>query len=75
MTECYDCYQNTLAERINGILKQEFLVNKCNNINDLEVLIKESIFRYNTLRPHLSLNMKTPNFVHEKACEFINSQA
>ena len=25
MTEGYDCYQNVLAERVNGILKDEFL--------------------------------------------------
>ena len=25
MTDGYDCYQNTLAERVNGILKDEFL--------------------------------------------------
>lgn len=30
MTDGYDCYQNALAERINGILKQEFLIHKCN---------------------------------------------
>jgi len=30
MTDGYDCYQNALAERINGILKQEFLIEKCN---------------------------------------------
>ncbi len=29
MTDGYDCYQNALAERINGILKQEFLLYKC----------------------------------------------
>ena len=28
MTEGYDCYQHALAERINGILKQEFLIEK-----------------------------------------------
>ena len=75
MTDGYDCYQNALAERINGILKQEFLVEKCNNINELEILIKESVVKYNSLRPHLSLNMKTSNFVHEKTCELLNSQA
>lgn len=74
MTDGYDCYQNALAERINGILKQEFLIEKCNNESDLNVLINESIIRYNSLRPHLSLDMKTPNFVHEKTCELINSQ-
>ena len=69
MTDGYDCYQNALAERVNGILKQEFLVEKCNNGTELEILVKESIDTYNRLRPHLSLNMKTPNFIHEKTVE------
>ena len=38
-----DCYQNAIAERINGILKQEFLIETCNTGKELEVLIKESI--------------------------------
>ena len=71
MTDGYDCYQNALAERINGILKQEFLVETCNTGKELEVLIKESINTYNNKRPHLSLNMKTPNFIHEKTEEDI----
>lgn len=66
MTDGYDCYQNALAERINGILKSEFLFYKCNNFNDLKMLIKESIETYNTKRPHLSLKYQTPNFVHNK---------
>lgn len=69
MTDGYDCYQNALAERINGIIKHEFLINKCNTGKELEVLIQESIDTYNNQRPHLSLNFKTPNFIHEKACE------
>lgn len=71
MTDGYDCYQNALAERINGILKQEFLIEKCNTGKELELLIKESINIYNNKRPHLSLNMKTPNFIHEKTEEDI----
>lgn len=66
MTDGYDCYQNALAERINGILKQEFLIYKCNNGKELKQLIKESIETYNNKRPHLSLSMKTPNFIHNK---------
>lgn len=66
MTDGYDCYQNALAERINGILKQEFLIYKCKDAKELNQLIKESIKTYNNRRPHLSLNMKTPNFVHNK---------
>ena len=66
MTDGYDCYQNALAERINGILKQEFLFDKCNNYQDLNLLIKQSIFIYYNKRPHLALKMKTPNFIHQK---------
>jgi len=64
MTDGYDCYQNAMAERINGILKQEFLFNKCNNHYELKLMIKQSIDIYNNKRPHLALNMKTPNFIH-----------
>jgi len=69
MTDGYDCYQNALAERVNGILKQEFLLETCSTGRELSRLIKESIDVYNNKRPHLSLNMKTPTFVHEKTCE------
>jgi putative transposase len=69
MTDGYDCYQNALAERINGILKQEFFIQTCKSRNELEKLVKESVYTYNELRPHLSLNMKTPNLVHEKTVE------
>jgi putative transposase len=67
MTDGYDCYQNALAERINGILKQEFLIYRCKTFEDLQALVKESVDVYNQLRPHLSLGMKTPNEVHKKA--------
>ena len=66
MTDGYDCYQNALAERINGILKNEFLVFLCKNGKELNQLVKESIHSYNNLRPHLNLDYKTPQSVHEK---------
>jgi len=66
MTDGYDCYQNALAERINGILKQEFLLYRCKSFDDLKQLVNESIETYNNMRPHLSLGMKTPNQVHKK---------
>lgn len=69
MTDGYDCYQNALAERINGILKKEFLLYTCNNFDQLEKLVGESIKIYNEKRPHLSLEMKTPNFVHKNSCK------
>ena len=67
MTDGYDCYQNALAERINGILKQEFLLYRCNSFADLKRLVAESISIYNKDRPHLSLGMQTPEAVHKKA--------
>ncbi len=67
MTDGYDCYQNALAERVNGILKQEFLLYRCKTFEDLRVLVAESIDTYNRFRPHLSLGMKTPEEVHKKA--------
>lgn len=69
MTDGYDCYQNALAERINGILKQEFLIETCNTRNELEKHIEESVKIYNHERPHLSLGMKTPNQIHQKTEE------
>ncbi len=69
MTDGYDCYQNALAERINGILKQEFFINTCNSFKELQKLVKESVAIYNAERPHLNLRMETPNAVHKKACE------
>lgn len=69
MTDGYDCYQNALAERINGILKQEFLIETCTDGKELDQLINESIQIFNQERPHLSLKMKTPNQIHEKAEE------
>ena len=68
MTDGYDCYQNALAERVNGILKQEFLFYRCQTFEELKVLVVESVDAYNQLRPHLSLGMRTPEEVHKKAC-------
>lgn len=67
MTDGYDCYQNALAERVNGILKQEFLLHRCKSFEELKLLVEQSINVYNRLRPHLSLGMKTPEEVHKKA--------
>lgn len=67
MTDGYDCYQNALAERVNGILKQEFLLWPCANKTDLQHLVDESVTTYNNERPHLSLQMQTPNQVHKKS--------
>lgn len=67
MTDGYDCYQNALAERINGILKDEFLLTTCEDRDQLEKVVNQSIDIYNSKRPHLNLKYKTPTFIHEKS--------
>ncbi|GAM69664.1 mobile element protein [Vibrio sp. JCM 19236] len=52
MTDGYDYCQNALAERINSTLKQEFLLESCQNITELDKLISESVAIYNSIRPH-----------------------
>jgi transposase InsO family protein len=55
MTDGYDCYQNALAERVNGILKTEFLLAQPGDINQARTMVNESVEIYNGKRPHLAL--------------------
>lgn len=64
MTDGYDCYQNALAERVNGILKGEFLINQPKDIDQARRMVEESILIYNQKRLHLGLKYKTPDAVH-----------
>ena len=65
MTDGYDCYQNALAERVNGILKTEFLLTRPQNLDQARVMVNESIEIYNRDRPHLALTYQTPDAVHQ----------
>jgi putative transposase len=75
MTDGYDCYQNALAERVNGILKQEFLLNIPKDLAQARMIIAESIEAYNSLRPHLSLEYKTPDAVHRASINKFRSRS
>ena len=67
MTEQYDPYENAIAERINGVLKQEFDIDKYNvDIHTKRELTKNAITIYNKYRPHLSNQMLTPNQMHKQ---------
>ncbi len=67
MTESYDPYQNAVAERINGILKQEFLMETSKiNIKLMRKIVEQSIRIYNTKRPHWSCQMNTPEQMHKQ---------
>ena len=68
MTEQYDPYQNATAERVNGILKQEFLLGlKVKDLDLMNELMRQSIMIYNTQRPHLSCHMYTPEKMHQQS--------
>jgi putative transposase len=64
MTDGYDCYQNALAERVNGILKMEFLLHRPKDLAEARKMVGESVLIYNQERPHLSLGYKTPDAMH-----------
>jgi len=65
----YDCYQNALAERVNGILKGEFLLHTPANLHEARQMVKESVQIYNQYRPHLALKYKTPDEVHRASIQ------
>lgn len=67
MTDGYDCYQNALAERVNGILKDEFLFVLPDDLAQARLLVDQAVHLYNEERPHLALNYLTPNQVHQQA--------
>jgi len=68
MTESYDPYANAVAERINGILKQEFLLDGYDaKLPVMQEMVSNSIHIYNQLRPHMSCYMKTPNQMHKQS--------
>lgn len=67
MTEAYDPYENAVAERINRILKEEFLLEQYDvDLKAMKQIIKETVKVYNNERPHMSCHMKTPEQMHKQ---------
>ncbi len=67
MTENGDPYENALAERMNRTIKEEFGMDRTIKTKALaKQLVHESIHLYNHKRPHLALQMKTPNVAHKQ---------
>ena len=66
MTENGDPYENALAERVNGIIKNEFgLYSSWLGFEETDRLVANSISSYNTLRPHASCDYLTPEQAHQ----------
>lgn len=65
MTENGDPLENAIAERVNGIIKEEYLdAYEVNSIKEARALLDNVIELYNNDRPHMSISNLTPNQVH-----------
>lgn len=65
MTEEMHCYENAKAERVNGILKQEYYLGGTFRSKEQAIAaIQQAVRLYNTRRPHLALNYQTPEETH-----------
>lgn len=68
MTEEMHCYENAMAERVNGILKQEYELDATFRTKEQAVkAFMQAVELYNNRRPHLSLDYRTPEEVHRRA--------
>ena len=66
MTENGDPLENAMAERINGIIKDEYLdTYQVNTINDAKELLQFVVDLYNNERPHMSIGYLTPDHIHQ----------
>ena len=60
-----NCYENALAERVNGILKDEFNLDVTfENLAQAAKAVHQSVYLYNQQRPHWSINLLTPYEKH-----------
>lgn len=65
LTEEDHVYENAFAERLNGILKSEFLLHReFPTIHEVKRMVADSVEIYNKERLHTNLNYRTPHAVH-----------
>lgn len=58
---CDSVYENTHCERVNGIIKNEYLQHwTINNFSTLKRCLKQAVYLYNYKRPHMALNYMNP---------------
>ena len=68
MGEAGNCYDNAMAERVNGILKMEYLLDATfSSQKEANHAVRHAVSAYNDKRPHMSLAMKKPSEVHSLA--------
>ena len=67
MTQDGSPYDNAIAERVNGILKDEYSLDQpFEDEQQLELEVKQTVSSYNNQRPHESNHMLTPNEMHQQ---------
>jgi transposase InsO family protein len=67
MTQDGSPYDNAIAERINGILKDEYgLDDTFEDISQVHKAVNQAIWSYNEQRPHLSNHYLTPRQMHQQ---------
>jgi putative transposase len=65
MGEVGNCYDNAMAERVNGILKIEYgLEHLFASTRQAKRAVREAVWLYNTERPHMALNYQIPHYVY-----------
>jgi putative transposase len=68
MTEELHCYENAVAERVNGILKQEYELDRdFGSKAEARQAVEQAVYLYNHRRPHLALQYQVPEQVHQMA--------
>jgi len=68
MTEVMHCYENALAERVNGILKQEYEMDRTFKTKaQAKAAFHQAVWLYNHRRPHSKLSYRFPADVHQEA--------
>jgi len=67
MTETGDPLENAIAERVNGIIKNEYLAHQSvYSLAQARVVLEQAVFLYNYKRPHLSCDMLVPEQAHQQ---------
>ena len=70
MTQDGSPYDNAIAERVNGILKQEWLDREdFADLREVREKVEEVVRLYNTRRPHMAIGLNTPEKVYTLALE------
>lgn len=67
---CETVYENTHIERINGTIKNEYLLNyTIKTLAKCQKVLKQSVYLYNKVRPHWALDLRAPELFEKEIAE------